>query len=91
MASSAMRAPGFRCLARRVTSRRLGVRWFHANQAHHATIFMFQKVTVVDESADSIGVAGIHAESHAWIGELVSRRKGSFTGTPDHSSIMKWI
>src|SRR5580692_11065029 len=42
-----------------------GVGWFDADQAHHASIFVFEKMTVVQKSADGVGVAKIHAQADA--------------------------
>src|SRR5580700_4013956 len=41
-----------------------------ANGAHHAAVFMFQKVAVIDERADAIRVAEIDSDSD----ERVERR-----------------
>src|SRR5277367_7064027 len=43
------------------------VGWFDADQAHHASVFVFEKMTVIYESADGVGVAKIHAQADAGV------------------------
>jgi len=38
-----------------------------ADGAHHAAIFVFEQVTVVDEGAEGVGIAKIHAQADAGI------------------------
>ncbi len=43
------------------------IRWFHADQSHHSSVFVFQKMAMINKRADAIGVAKIHAQSDARI------------------------
>ena len=37
----------------------------HLNHSHHAAVFVFQQMAVVEERADDIGIAEVHAQLDA--------------------------
>src|SRR5271169_1401422 len=55
-------------------------RWFNSNQAHHATVFVFEKMAVIDESADRIWIAKIHAQADAGILQVRGAVEGDVDG-----------
>jgi hypothetical protein len=52
----------------------------NANQPHHSSIFVFQKMAVVKKVPDGIGIAKIHPHSYAGIYESLAVEIGNVHG-----------
>ena len=79
-------------------SHRMFFRWLDAYEPHHAAIFVFEQMTVKGKKTDGVGIAEIDSQLYGRILSgsaiqngtgMVSRRKGSLIGIPNHSSITK--
>ena len=57
-----------------------GVRWFDADQAHHTSVFVFEKMTVIYESANGIRVAKIHAQADGGVCQIRGAVEGHVDG-----------
>ena len=55
-------------------------RWIDSDRAHHAFVFVFQKMAMIDEGSHRIRVAKVHAQANAGIGERASVEVGHVHG-----------
>ena len=46
------------------------------NGSHHAAVLVFEQMAVVDKSADAIGIAEIHPQANARIGQALAVPEG---------------
>ncbi len=71
----------------------------HLDLGHHAAIFVVEDVAVIDKRTRNFGIAEIHADGHAGIGQravpvgdsTVSCITGVCSGTPLIAITRKWI
>ena len=56
------------------------VGWVDADKAHHAAVFVFEKMAVIYESASGIWIAKIHAQAHAGILQVRRAVEGHVDG-----------
>jgi len=55
-------------------------RWFNSNQAHHAAVFVLEKMAVIYESADRVRITKIHAQADAGILQVRGAVEGHVDG-----------
>src|ERR1700751_2376603 len=48
-------------------ARTRSIRWLDADSSHHAAVLVLEDVAVIDEGADGVWIAEIHAQAHARI------------------------
>ena len=49
---------------------RCSIRGLDADSSHHAAVLVVEKLAVIDEGADDVRVAEIHAQAHARVSSM---------------------